>query len=184
MRIGGAIVLVLLFLVVLAAGLHAWRHQEAVSAQYKPSSALTTEETLFVQKAHDLIKTAANVDEDATAGSRSQSVRDFAAEDATAQKQMLDRLEKTVASINPDFIFQPVETIEPTAPSLDRYVDRDYVEGIIRIEERGQALIEDASGIQHSPQLTEFTAVWLANVKSRLEKARSLLATLPKVPCP
>src|ERR1051326_1842823 len=183
----GAIVTLVLALVLIAvvgAGLHAWRHQEKVSAEYKPLPAFTDADKFYAQKAHDLIKTAMVQDQEAEARSNSRSVRVFARDSATGEEHMLDRLEKTVAEVNPDFVFQPLETIEPRKPSPDRNVDRDYLRGIIRTEERALSLIEDTSAIQHSPWLLEFTAIWRADVDGRLQTARSLLAALLETSCP
>lgn len=176
-----ASVLGLILILAVSFGLHSWHYQETVSAEYHPLPAFTTEDKFFAQKAHDLIKTAMHMDQEAEARSKSQSVRDFARDGAGEEALMLDRLEETVAAINPDFIFQPVETIRPQTPSPDRTFN---LQSMIRIQERALALIEDSTGIENSPKLLEFATIWLAHVNGRLETARSLLASLHETPCP
>jgi len=183
----GAIVTSVLALVLMAAvgfGLHAWRHQETVSAEYKPLPAFTTADKFYAQKAHDLIKTAMVQHQEAEARSNSRSVRVFARDSASEEAHMLDGLEKTVAATSPDFVFQPVETVGPKTPSPDRNFDRNYLRGIIRLQERALSLIEDTAAIQNSPELLEFMSTWRANVDGRLQTARSLLAALLEASCP
>ena len=184
----GAVAASILALVIIATvsfGLRSWRHQETVSAEYKPLPAFTAADKFFAQKAHDLIKTSMHLDQEAAGRSKSQSVRDFARDSAGAEALMLDRLEKTVAAISSDFIFRPPETVEPETPSSpERNFDRDYLHRIIRTQERALALIEDTSGILNSSGLLEFAPVWRAHVNGRIEAARPLLAALPETPCP
>jgi len=180
-----ALVLALVLIAGLILGLRAWHHQETVSAEYKPFPAFTTADKFFAQKAHDLIKTALVQDQEAEASSKSRSVGNFAREGAGDEAHMLNQLEMTVTAINPDFIFEPVETVGPKSPSADRNSDRDYLQEMIRIQERALALLDDTSpAIQKSPGLLKFTALWRADVKGRLRTARSLLAALRESSCP
>jgi predicted outer membrane protein len=167
-------------LIVIAAamlGVRAWDSGTVeASADYQPAPAFTPEDQSFARQAHALIQSAINLDRNAVRKSRTNRVRDFASGRIPEERQMIDALKKTIAAISHDFTFKYVETVETRTSSSKATFDRDYLESIVRVDEKLRSVLENSS--IRNAELADFAGAWRTPVETRLNKARSRFITI------